>query len=69
MNYCIECGTKLVDKLGKLSSSYFNQRMNHVHCMSADSPQNPELFHTIDVLDEAIADGEAVLCRRKHSPD
>ena len=51
---------QLIDKLGKLSSSYFNQRMNHVHCLSADSPQNPELFHTIDILDEAIADGKQV---------
>ena len=51
---------QLIDKLGKLSGSYFNQRMNHMHCMSADSPQNPELFHTIDVLDEAIAGGKQV---------
>ena len=51
---------QLIDKLGKLSSSYFNQRMNHVRCMSADSPQNPELFHNIDVLDEAIAGGKQV---------
>ena len=50
----------LIDKLGRLSSSYFNQRMNHMHCMSADSPQNPELFHTIDVLDEAITNGKQV---------
>ena len=51
---------QLIDKLGKLSSAYFNQRMNHVHCMSADSPQNPELFHTIDVLDEAITNQKQV---------
>jgi len=51
---------QLIDKLGSLSSSYFNQRMNHVHCMSADSPQNPELFHTIDVLDEAIMEGKQI---------
>jgi len=50
----------LIDKLGKLSSSYFNQRMNHVHCMSSDSPQNPELFHTIEMLDEAITDGKQI---------
>ena len=50
----------LIDKLGKLSSSWFNQRMNHVHCMSADSPQNPELFHTIDILDEAITEGKQI---------
>ena len=51
---------QLIDKLGKLSSSYFNQRMNHVRCMSADSPQNPELFHTIDILDEAITQGKQI---------
>jgi predicted DNA-binding transcriptional regulator YafY len=51
---------QLIDKLGKLSSVYFNQRMNHMHCMSADSPQNAELFHTIDILDEAIATGKQI---------
>ncbi len=51
---------QLIDKLGSLSSVHFNRRMNHVHCMSADSPQNPELFHTIDVLDEAITAGKQV---------
>jgi len=51
---------KLIDKLGKLSSSYFNQRMNHVRCMSADSPQNGQLFYIIDVLDEAIEAGKQV---------
>ena len=52
---------QLIDKLGRLSSMHFNQRMNHVHCMSADSPQNKELFHTIDVLDEAITSGKQIL--------
>lgn len=56
----------LIDKLGKLSSSYFNQRMNHVHCMSSDSPQNPELFHTIDILDEAITAGKQVRITYNH---
>ena len=51
---------QLIDKLGKLSSSWFNQRMNHVHCMSSDSPQNPQLFHIIDILDEAITEGKQV---------
>ncbi len=51
---------QLIDKLGKLSSIHFNQRMNHVHCLSADSPQNPELFHTIDILDDAITAGRQV---------
>ena len=51
---------KLIDKLGKLSSSWFNQRMNHVRCMSADSPQNPQLFYIIEILDEAIETGKQV---------
>ena len=51
---------QLIDKLGKLSNIYFNKRMNHIHCMSADSPQNNELFHTIDILDEAITNGYQV---------
>ncbi len=51
---------QLIDKLGKLSSVHFNRRMNHVRCMSSDSPQNPELFHTIDILDEAISGGKQV---------
>ena len=51
---------QLIDKLGKLSSSYFNQRMNHVRCMAADAPQNPALFLNIDVLDEAITKGKQV---------
>lgn len=56
----------LIDKLGKLSSSYFNQRMNHVRCMSSDSPQNPELFHTIDILDEAITAGKQIRITYNH---
>ena len=51
---------QLIDKLGKLSSVYFNQRMNHMRCMSEDSPQNSQLFYTIDVLDEAITEGKQV---------
>ena len=50
----------LIDKLGGLSSSYFNQRMNHVRCMSSDSPENKKLFYNIDILDEAIVEGKQV---------
>ena len=57
---------QLIDKLGRLSGIHFNQRMNHVRCMSADSPQNPELFHTIDILDEAITAGRQVKITYNH---
>ena len=45
---------KLIENLGKLSSSYFSKKMNHVHSMSSDFPENPNLFRNIDILDEAI---------------
>ena len=45
---------QLIDKLGSLSSVYFNRRLGRVRCLSPDAPQNPELFHIIDILDEAI---------------
>lgn len=45
---------QLIDKLGSLSSVHFNRRLERVRCLSPDAPQNPELFHVIDVLDEAI---------------
>ena len=51
---------QLINNLGKLSSSYFNKRMNNVRCMSSDSPENPNLFHNIDTLDEAIQEGKQV---------
>lgn len=51
---------KLIEKLGDLSSSYFGQRMRNVTSVSQDSPQNPQLFYNIEVLDEAIADGKQV---------
>ena len=50
----------LIKRLGALSSSYFSQRMRHVHSMNADSPENKKLFWNIEVLDEAIADGKQV---------
>ena len=51
---------KLIEKLGGLSSSHFSRRMQNVHNMNADSPQNPQLFYNIEVLDEAIADGKQI---------
>ncbi len=57
---------QLIGKLSSLSSSHFHQRMSHVHCMSADSPQNPELFHTIDILDEAMTGGKQICITYNH---
>ena len=51
---------KLIDKLAGLSSSWFSKRIQHVHSMGADSPQNQKLFFIIDMLDEAIEKGKQV---------
>ena len=51
---------ELIESLCELSSIHFNKRMSKVHCLSADSPQNPELFLNIELLDEAIEKGKQV---------
>ena len=51
---------QLIEKLCDLNSSHFGQRMKRVHSMSADSPENKDLFVNIDILDEAIAEGKQV---------
>ncbi len=49
-NQCRE----LVDKLAGQSSRYFRPHVRHVYTMPETLPQNPELFLTIETLDEAI---------------
>ena len=44
----------LVDKLAGQSSKYFRPHVRHVYTMPETLPQNPELFMTIEILDEAI---------------
>lgn len=51
-NQCRE----LVDKLVGQSSKYFKPHVRHVYTMPDTLPQNPELFLTIETLDEAIED-------------
>ena len=50
----------LIKKLCDLNSTHFSKRIEHVHSMSADAPQNPKLFENIQLLDEAIAKGKQV---------
>lgn len=50
----------LIKKLGELSSSHFSKRIQHVHSMSAESPENKALFVNIETLDDAIAEGKQV---------
>jgi predicted DNA-binding transcriptional regulator YafY len=45
---------ELVGKLEGLSNKYFKPHVKHIQTVPQDLPHNPELFYTIEVLDEAI---------------
>ncbi|MGI5873639.1 MAG: helix-turn-helix transcriptional regulator [Bacillota bacterium] len=46
---------ELVEKLESLSSRYFHAHVRHIHTVPDTLPPNPQLFYTIEVLDEAIS--------------
>ena len=50
----------LIDKLAAQSSKYFAPHVRHVHTAPSNLPYNPELFLTIEQLDEAIECGHKV---------
>ena len=50
----------LVEKLEGLSNRYFNSRARFIATMPENMPKNKELFYTIEVLDEAIANEKQV---------
>ena len=43
----------LIEKLEGLSSVYFKSRVKHISTFPETKPNNKQLFHTIDILDEA----------------
>jgi len=45
----------LINKLCTLSNKYFTKRTAHITNLPEDMPQCPELFLTVEVLDEAIS--------------
>lgn len=51
---------KLVGKLKGLSNRWFKSRVRFISKLPETAPENTELFYTIDLLDEAIADGKQV---------
>ena len=50
----------LIDKLSELCSSHFSKRIQKVHSMNSDSPQNEKLFIHIEKLEAAIQDGRQI---------
>ena len=51
----------LMKKLESLSSKYFRAHVQHIHTVTDPLPRNPQLFYTIEVLDEAICAGKKVV--------
>ena len=51
---------ELAEKLEGLSSKYFRAHVRHIRTVSDSRPANPQLFYTIEVLDEAISAGRKV---------
>ena len=51
---------ELITKLEGLSNRYFKSRVRFVSTLPETAPKNRELFYTIEILDEAIANGKQV---------
>lgn len=51
---------KLVGKLKGLSNRWFRSRVRFISKLPETASENTELFYTIDILDEAIAEGKQV---------
>lgn len=51
---------RLIKKLKGLSNVYFDKKVGHICSLPENTPENKELFYTIDVLDEAISKGKKV---------
>lgn len=55
------CQSKqLIEKLQNQSSEYFKSHTKHIACMPSRKSENKQLFHTIDIIDEAISDKKKV---------
>lgn len=50
----------LIKKLESLSNQYFKSRVKYINTPSSNLPHNPQLFYTLDILDEAITKGKQV---------
>jgi len=51
---------ELVGKLEGLSNRYFKSRVRFISTLPENAPKNRELFYTIEIIDEAIAEGKQV---------
>ena len=54
---------ELIDKLKRLSNTYFDAKVKHICNLPEHMPSNKQLFLTIEILDEAISGGKQVSFR------
>ncbi|MBE6847482.1 MAG: WYL domain-containing protein [Ruminococcus sp.] len=52
---------ELIAKLEGLSSTHFRSGLQHIYAATPNTAANPQLFYTIDVLDEAIRQQQQVV--------
>lgn len=57
---------ELVGKLEGLSNQYFKSRVRYIKTLPDSSPNNRQLFYTIEMLDEAISKGKQVSFNYNH---
>ena len=57
---------ELVGKLEGLSNQYFKSRVRYIKTLPDNSPNNRQLFYTIEILDEAISKGKQVSFNYNH---
>ena len=57
---------ELVGKLEGLSNQYFKSRVRYIKTFPDNSPNNRQLFYTIEILDEAISKGKPVSFNYNH---
>ncbi len=50
----------LIEKLEGLSNQYFSSKVKHIRNLPETTPENKQLFYTIEVLDEAISQKKQV---------
>ena len=55
---------ELIKKLENLSDKNFSSKVKHIRTIPQNLPENKQLFHIIDVLDEAITGGKKVAFNR-----
>ena len=65
--YISACQSKqLIQKLQNQSSEYFKSHTKHIALLPSRKSENKQLFHTIDIIDEAITNKKMIAFKHLH---